>query len=202
MLENQPLHAAAKAAVLDSVLESATDAIITVDAQQKIVFFSPAAEAMFGWRRQDVMHQPLEMLIPQRFREGHASHFKAFDATGATSRSLGGLAPALHGLHANGAQFPLSMSISQVATPAGKLFTAIVRDITDQRVSQAQLTLLKTSLSYLNDMVVITEAGPLDEPGPRIVFVNAAFERHTGYSLAEVLGRTPRLLQGPQTQRL
>ena len=201
MLENQPLHAAAKAAVLDSVLESATDAIITVDAQQKIVFFSPAAEAMFGWRRQDVMHQPLEMLIPQRFRAGHDRHVEAFGTTGATSRSLDGLAP-LHGLRANGAQFPVSMSISQVATPAGKLFTAIVRDVTDHRVSQAQLTLLKTSLSYLNDMVVITEVEPLDEPGPRIVFVNAAFERHTGYSCAEVLGRTPRLLQGPQTQRL
>ena len=86
--------------------------------------------------------------------------------------------------------------------PAGKLFTAIVRDITDQQASQAQLTLLETSLSHLNDMVVITEAESVDEPGPRIVFVNAAFERHTGYSRAEVLGRSPRFLQGTLTQRL
>ena len=63
------------------------------------------------------------------------------------------------------------------------------------------MRLLETSISHLNDMVVITDAEPVDEPGPRIVYANAAFERHTGYSRAEVLGRSPRLLQGPRTQR-
>ena len=81
-------------------------------------------------------------------------------------------------------------------------FKGTVQDITERKLAQAHLKLLEASISHLNDMVVITEAGLLDEPGPHIVFVNAAFERHTGYSLAEVLGRTPRLLQGPLTQRL
>ena len=178
------------------------DAIITVDPQQKIILFNHAAEVMFGWHRHDVMHQPLEKLIPQRFRPGHAGHLEAFGASDTTSRHMGGLAPVIYGLRANGEQFPLNISISQVATPAGKLFTAIVRDVTAQQASQAQLTLLETSISHLNDMVLITEAGSMGEPGPRIVFVNAAFERHTGYSRAEVLGRSPRFLQGPLTQRL
>ena len=64
-----------------------------------------------------------------------------------------------------------------------------------------QLELLESSIARLNDLVIITEAAPLAQPGPRIVFVNEAFERRTGYSQAEVLGRTPRLLQGPGTQR-
>ena len=67
--------------------------------------------------------------------------------------------------------------------------------------SQEQLRLLESSIARLNDIVIITEAGPFNAPGPRIVFVNEAFERRTGYSPEEVLGRTPRLLQGQGTQR-
>lgn len=75
------------------------------------------------------------------------------------------------------------------------------RDVSSSRRSQEQLLLLETSISRLNDIVIITEAGPIDAPGPRIVFVNDAFERHTGYSREEALGKTPRILQGSQTQR-
>ena len=76
-----------------------------------------------------------------------------------------------------------------------------LQDITEQHNSQEQLRLLGTSISRLNDIVMITETSPLDEPGPRIVFVNDAFERRTGYRREEVLGRSPRFLQGPKTQR-
>lgn len=76
-----------------------------------------------------------------------------------------------------------------------------LQDVTEQQEAQAQLKLLEAAVSRLNDIVLITEADPLDEPGPRIVFVNNAFERRTGYSREEALGRSPRFLQGPGTQR-
>ncbi len=76
-----------------------------------------------------------------------------------------------------------------------------LQDITAQRQSQEQLLLLETCIAQLNDMVMITEAAPCDEPGPRIVFVNAAFENRTGYSRQELIGKSPRLLHGPATQR-
>ena len=199
--KDEPMEPSITASLLAGVLESAMDAIITVNQRQEIVLFNRAAEKMFGWLRQEVMQQPLEKLIPQRFRSSHADYLEKFGATGYTTRSTGSAPIMIYGLRANAEEFPVEVSISQVKTPGGRLLTAIVRDVTDRQASQAQLKLLETSISHLNDMVVITEAEPVGEPGPRIVFVNAAFERHTGYSREEVMGKSPRFLQGPLTQR-
>jgi len=199
--EDEPMEPSITASLLAGVLESAMDAIITVNQRQEIILFNQAAEKMFGWPRQEVMQQPLEKLIPLRFRHGHAGYFDNYTSTGYTTRSTGSAFLLINALRANGDEFPAEVSISQVKTPGGPLFTAIVRDVTDRQASQAQLKLLETCISHLNDMVVITEVAPVSEPGPRIVFVNAAFERHTGYSRAEVMGQSPRFLQGPLTQR-
>jgi diguanylate cyclase (GGDEF)-like protein/PAS domain S-box-containing protein len=85
--------------------------------------------------------------------------------------------------------------------PFGGGMAVHFRDVTARHKSEEQLRLLESSIARLNDIVIITEAGPFSAPGPRIMFVNEAFERRTGYTRAEVLGRTPRLLQGPDTQR-
>jgi PAS domain S-box-containing protein len=82
-----------------------------------------------------------------------------------------------------------------------KVIQCNVRDITARKASEEHLTLLNACVSNLNDLIVITEAEPLDEPGPKIVFVNEAFERITGYRPEEALGRSPRFLQGKNTDR-
>ncbi|WP_394778396.1 EAL domain-containing protein [Undibacterium sp.] len=69
------------------------------------------------------------------------------------------------------------------------------------RVANEELRLTAAAVERLNDLVLITEAQPISLDGPRIVFVNDAFVRRTGYTREEVLGKTPRLLQGPNTQR-
>jgi len=81
------------------------------------------------------------------------------------------------------------------------MLSGTVQDVTEQRRSQERLHLLNTCIARLNDIIMITEAEPFEEPGPRIVFVNQAFEQRTGYRQEEVLGRSPRMLQGPKTQR-
>jgi diguanylate cyclase (GGDEF)-like protein/PAS domain S-box-containing protein len=82
-----------------------------------------------------------------------------------------------------------------------RILAGTTQDVTAQRKSQEQLHLLSTSIARMSDVVMITEAAPLDEPGPRIVFVNDAFEKITGYRRDEVLGKSPRMLQGQKTQR-
>jgi PAS domain S-box-containing protein len=77
----------------------------------------------------------------------------------------------------------------------------LLNDVTELRRSTAQVHLLEACVSRLNDIVLITDAKPLNEPGPRIVFVNEAFTKLTGYQPHEALGKSPRMLQGPKTSR-
>jgi len=77
---------------------------------------------------------------------------------------------------------------------------ASVRDITDRKRAEESLWLLKSAVEQSKESVMITDA-ELDSPGPRIIFVNPAFTQMTGYTAAEVMGKTPRILQGPRTDK-
>lgn len=78
-------------------------------------------------------------------------------------------------------------------------FIAIESDITARKNHEQQLRLYGKAVSEANDAIIISEAEPIDEPGPRILSVNAAFEKMTGYSSEDVLGKNPRMLQGPDS---
>jgi PAS domain S-box-containing protein len=129
------------AALLAGVLNTAMDAIIVVDQQQRIVLYNHAAEEIFGWPRQEVMRQPIERLIPERFRKMHPQQAERYGSTGATCRRMGmGMHNIVYGLRSNGEEFPLDASISLLDTPEGKLFTVIMRDITElDRLQKEQL---------------------------------------------------------------
>lgn len=77
----------------------------------------------------------------------------------------------------------------------------ILADVTQRKNSEAELRLLSKCLERLNDIVLVTKAEPINLPGPRIVFVNDAFSKTLGYSKEEAIGNTPRMLQGPKTDR-
>jgi len=79
--------------------------------------------------------------------------------------------------------------------------TGVLQDITSRKAKERKLRMLSEAVEQARETVLITEAAPLDEPGPRIVYVNAAFEAKTGYAEEEVLGQSPRFLQGPETDR-
>ena len=93
------------------------------------------------------------------------------------------------------------VSMARVEVPGETEPTMIstFTDLTVRNQAAARLRLLESCIARLNDMVMVTEVEPQDEPGPRIVFVNDAFVRATGYTREEVIGRSPRFLQGPKT---
>ena len=118
-------------AYLSSIVDSAMDAIITVDRSQHILLFNDAAEKMFGTSAASVIGEPLDHFIPQRFRAAHGQHIEHFGRTGETNRRMGHL-DMLWGLRTSGQEFPIEASISHVEVEGRKLFTVILRDITEK----------------------------------------------------------------------
>ena len=114
---------------LASIIDFAMDAIITLDADQHIILFNPAAEKLFRCPADEAMGQPLDRFIPERFREAHHEHVRMFSQTDQTSRSMGTLG-AFTCLRADGKEFPAEITISQSELAGRKIYTAILRDIT------------------------------------------------------------------------
>lgn len=119
------------------IVASAMDGIISIDLQGNITVFNAAAERMFGYPAQEMIGAKLENLIPVRFREKHAVHIQRFGQTNVTHRAMG-LLGEITGLRANGEEFPIEASISQMGTGDQKLFTVIMRDITEKRKIESQ----------------------------------------------------------------
>jgi len=96
---------------------------------------------------------------------------------------------------------PLQLWQENRVYPSAGGVSVFIRDITKQKKEEHHLKLLESVITNTTDAVLITEAEPFDEPGPRILYVNEAFTKMTGYTSDEVIGKTPRILQGPKTDK-
>ena len=118
------------------ILETAEDAVISVDADQRITVFNRAAEKSFGYTAAEVIGQPLELLLPDRSAASHRQLIEGFDHSSVTARRMGELRE-VFGRRKNGSEFPAEASISKLNLPGGKLFTAFLRDVTERKQIEA-----------------------------------------------------------------
>ncbi len=163
---------------LAGVIGSAMDAIITVDDEQRIVLFNGAAERMFLFPSEDAIGQLLDRFIPERFRAAHKHHIQDFGKTHVTKRSMGLLGP-LFGLRADGQEFPIEASISQIESDGRRLYTVILRDVTER----------KRADEALKEQARILDLAPvmIRDLNGRILFWNTGVEQMFGWKAEEAL---------------
>src|SRR5690606_27198862 len=117
-------------------------------ARQRIVLFNPAAQRMFGCSAEEALGTPLDRFIPAGLREAHRVHVDRFGKTGITNRRMGALGT-LSALRANGEEFPIEASISHTEVGGEKLFTVILRDLTDRQRIEQELTRHRENLEQM-----------------------------------------------------
>ncbi|HSH96006.1 MAG TPA: PAS domain S-box protein, partial [Roseimicrobium sp.] len=136
---------------LAGIIDSAMDGIITINEEQRVVVFNPAAERMFGYKAEQMLGQTLDRLLPDRARSGHSEHISRFGKTGISSRTMGSFG-SITGLRATGEEFPIEASISQVQLKGQRLFTVTCRDVTEQRLTEEKRRLLEAQLQQSQKM--------------------------------------------------
>jgi PAS domain S-box-containing protein len=130
-------------------IDSVMDAIVAVDDVQNILFFNPAAERMFGLKASAAIGTPLQNLIPTNLRGQHQKHVDRYIDSNVSSRSMG---PNLDisGLRADGTEFPIESTISQITVNGRRQFTAVLRDVTDRRRSETNMREMNRQLRALS----------------------------------------------------
>lgn len=165
---------------LSAIIHSALSGIITVDESQNIILFNPAAERMFGFTESEVLGRPLDQLIPARYRGEHQKHIRKFGETEIAGRKMG-QREGIYGVRRSGQEFPVEASISHVEFGGRRVYTVILRDITEEKKAEEELKQQASLLDLAPVMVRDLEN--------RILFWSRGAEKLYGFTKEEAVGR-------------
>jgi len=181
---------------LQALVTASPRAIFLLDLEGNVKIWNPAAERMFGWTEAEVIDHPSPIRLDDQLE----------DYTTLQSSVLQGKTYArveLRRHQKDGTAIDIIFSAAPLFDTNGKIsgIVAVIADITEQTQRDEQLRLLQSVVVNTNDAIIIMAAQPSDAPEPRILYVNKSFTRITGYEPEEVLGKTPRILQGSKTDQ-
>lgn len=179
-----------------SIVDTAVDAIITIDGGGVIRSFNPAAERIFGWPADEVIGRNVSMLMPEPDRSAHNAYVQGHEATG--ERRVIGIGREVLGLRRDGSNFPMHLSVGEMQVGGERLYTGIVRDISEAKRLERELrdseirnrSIVETAISGI---VTVDERGVIED-------VNPALESMFGYSRDEMVGSNIALLM-PEPHR-
>jgi PAS domain S-box-containing protein len=169
---------------LRTTVQAALDSIITMDAHGRIVEFNPAAEACFGYSRDEILGDVLaDRLIPERFRDAHRRGMERYLASGQSP--LIGKRIEVTAMRRSGTEFPAELAIAVAEGPDGRIFVGYLRDITERRETMEALQ--SSEEQYRAVFNASTDALVLWNSDLRRVDINPAYERMYGFTREEVL---------------
>lgn len=171
------------------VVEASPNGMVLIDESGNIVLVNSSIETMFGYDRNELINHPIEMLVPQRFREGHPQ-LRKFYLAEATSRAMG-KGRDLYGLNKNGTEFPVEIGLNPINTSDGVLVLAAIVDITERYRAQEMIRLAVEAAP--NGMLLTNHEGI-------IVMANSTAERQFGYCREELVNRNITFLVPPRFQ--
>ena len=171
---------------LQSLIDTAVDGIVVIDEEGLILEFSPAAEKIFGFKKDKILGQNIDLIVPNEFKELHIQGLQRFLHTGV--KKLIGKSIEIIGLKSDGSHIPIELSIGVARVGGRHYFTGIIRDISERKANAEKLKLQATALQSAGTSITITNSKG------KIEWANPAFTSMTGYSIDEVKGKDHRIL--------